>query len=991
MKSHNIVFFVFFIIIPLSCSFCLADANLSSAPLAGHAQSKVNFSPKAEYIAGDMVVKFKPSIIRGNPAIVDGIAKTSKESVNNIFKQLKVKSMKKIFMNTEQPFEDIYHLQYAQSKSIIDALNMLADDENVEWIEPNYISYTSLMPNDYNPSQQWGLARIKSDLSWDITQGNSNIVIAIVDTGIDYNHSDLSANIWHNSDEIPGNGLDDDNNGFIDDDIGWDFVSPTIGGVPGEDMGPRDRDPMDFHGHGTHCSGIASAVTNNGLGIAGTAWSCRIMAVRAGYAVTGGGVLQDVDSAPAIVYAADNGAHVISMSWSGSEPSNLISTAIYYAYSQGCILVAAAGNQNTSSIYYPAGYDEVIAVAASDQNDNRASFSNYGSWVDIAAPGVSIKSTLPNNKYGDWNGTSMAAPFVAGVSALMLSRDPTKTQEYVLQTLVNSGDDINWGVAPYKRLNAFKSVESVPLLRTITLNIGTGWNLISCPGDPVITSFTQLLTGTSIVPYALTWDADTGNFFATDLFEFGKGYWWAAIENTQITIQYYPRISFTMPAKTSWNIIGSVDGSVPINSITSIPPGSVLPYSLKWDAIAEKYVSSASVEPGFGYFVAAIQNATLTISYPPAPISSASVATKTPDWQGKIKLVEDGKSPVQELCFGVDTEASDGIDTMDVLMPPELDNSFVPHIAGDAIFSKSIKKRADIVTWQLKLGSVTENTKVSWDISGIPSSISLTLINGINRVDMRKDKNINLPKGEHTLILEASSMTIKDVTSLVKITNKDVSFDTVKSYLNIKMVITNIGKSPIYTPLHLVITNLAAGVTVANADGVKKDGSPYIDFSRAIGDMLKPGDESKALSVLFSNPKNVKYTFDLRCEGRVSGDILAAPMPGLVAKHYDELHVVVPVKSHLLQNYPNPFNPETWIPYELALPSEVKVNIYDVQGRLVRMLDLGYRGMGEYFTKSGAAYWDGRNEGGETVQSGIYFYQLSAGDYHSVKKMAIVK
>jgi len=226
---------------------------------------------------------------------------------------------------------------------------------------------------------------------------------------------------------------------------------------------------------------------------------------------------------------------------------------------------------------------------------------------------------------------------------------------------------------------------------------------------------------------------------------------------------------------------------------------------------------------------------------------------------------------------------------------------------------------------------------------------------------------------------------------MVKIANKDVSFDVVKKHLNIKMSITNTGKSAIYAPVHLVITNLPAGVTVANADGMTTDGFPYIDYSRAIGDMLKPGDESRSLPVLFSNPNNVKYSFDLRCEGKVSGDILAAPMPGMLANHYDELHVVVPAKSHLLQNYPNPFNPETWIPFELALPSEVNVSIYDIQGRLVRMLDLGYRSMGEYFTRSGAAYWDGKNESGETVQSGIYFYQLSAGDYHSVKKMVIVK
>jgi subtilisin family serine protease len=464
MKPIGYVLIVF-IGLGISSAFEVAGATTTAG--SGFINPKrINFSPDRPAVPGEILVKFKPATFKRNATQVDGsLVRSLDPAINEIFSQLQVKAMRRVFRTAQTPLADIYRLRFEAPIPLFEALKRMASDANVEWVEPNYVSFTfETAPNDPYFSQQWGLEKIQAAQAWDISQGKPSIIIAVIDTGVDYDHLDLEGNIWHNPGEIPGNRVDDDGNGYEDDYTGWDFVSVTEGGTSGEDMGPPDSDPMDFHGHGTHCAGIASAVTDNNTGVAGATWNCKIMALRAGYKDTrGDGVLPDSDTAAALHYAADNGAHVISMSW-GGDGSSTLSSAIDYAYNAGCVLVAAAGNDDDDLREYPAAYFGVIAVAASGKNDDRVSFSNYGSWVDIAAPGTDIHSTtyhnaVHNDTYGSLAGTSMAAPFVAGVAGLILSQDPTLTADTVTQRLLDSADDISWDVAgPAKRLNAYKAL-----------------------------------------------------------------------------------------------------------------------------------------------------------------------------------------------------------------------------------------------------------------------------------------------------------------------------------------------------------------------------------------------------------------------------------------------------------------------------------------------------------------------------------------------------
>ena len=301
-----------------------------------------------------------------------------------------------------------------QEESTVAALLRRAD---VVSAEPEYFVHIAATPNDPNYGSQWNMDKIRAPLAWDLSTGNSETIIAILDTGVDLNHPDLQGNLWQNFGEIPGNGIDDDGNGFVDDRWGWDVYN-------------NDPTPQDDHGHGTHVAGIAGAVGNNGLGVTGVMWRCRIMPVKVlNYA--GSGSYAGV--AEGAYYAVQNGARVVNMSLAGSDYSQVLQDAITDLYLRyGVVFVAAAGNcanggplcGAVNPIMYPASMERVISVASTDSGDQRASTSEYNHFVDMAAPGQSVYSTGLGGGYRYMSGTSMASPHVAGLAALIRSLRP---------------------------------------------------------------------------------------------------------------------------------------------------------------------------------------------------------------------------------------------------------------------------------------------------------------------------------------------------------------------------------------------------------------------------------------------------------------------------------------------------------------------------------------------------------------------------------------
>lgn len=309
----------------------------------------------------------------------------------------------------------------------------------------------AVTPNDPSFSHQYAHQRMQSEAAWGVSTGSADVKVAIVDTGVNYNHPDLFANIAVNSGEVMANGLDDDGNGYIDDVYGYDFSA-------------ADADPVDENGHGSHCAGIVGAVGGNSVGIVGVNWQVGIVPVRV---LDADGSGTNADVAAGIRYAVERGASVISLSLGGSDKSATIDDAIDYARSRGVLVVAAAGNDSSNNDRYPvypasSGLDNVMSVAASTQHDTLADFSNYGvSSVDVAAPGDEILSTWLGSAYQYLGGTSMATPHVAALAGLLKATNGALTYtdlKGIIMSSVDKVSSLHGKVLSQGRINAYNAV-----------------------------------------------------------------------------------------------------------------------------------------------------------------------------------------------------------------------------------------------------------------------------------------------------------------------------------------------------------------------------------------------------------------------------------------------------------------------------------------------------------------------------------------------------
>lgn len=475
LKSRRI--FIYALVIALISIFCLSI----SASLIGKISTKnkvlsrahITFKPSGSYVAGELIVRFREGFIPEELAslekenlknetnifgkIINTYNNTERnilgylrpkeqlDQINNVLKKLGVISYEKLYNSKEKSLKGFYVLHLQEGSSLPDIQLKLSSAPFLYSSEANDIATIEATPNDPNFSQLWGMQKVQAPLAWDITIGSSQILVAVVDTGADFNHPDLSANL------VPG----------------YNFISNTS--LAQDDLG-----------HGTHVSGTVGAVGNNNIGVVGINWNVRIMPIKVCAPIS----IPPYNSCPTgattqgVVYAADNGAKVINMSLGGRascQAGSAYGSAISYAISKGAIVVVAAGNDGADAQgYSPAGCPGTLTVGASTQNDARAGFSNYGSVVGIASPGTAITSTYPTGNvsmscknppgslsYCTLQGTSMASPLVAGAAALLLSVNPNLTPDQVENCLVQNGDPITTdrpigGV----RLNIFKALQA---------------------------------------------------------------------------------------------------------------------------------------------------------------------------------------------------------------------------------------------------------------------------------------------------------------------------------------------------------------------------------------------------------------------------------------------------------------------------------------------------------------------------------------------------
>lgn len=356
---------------------------------------------------------------------------------------------------------DMEHVRL-RGMSTEEALRRFSRDPAIEYVEPNYEITLDAIPNDPRFPELYGMrntgqtggtagADIKAANAWDVFTGDPNIKIGIIDTGVDYNHPDLAANVWTNPGEIPGNSIDDDLNGYVDDVHGYDFVN-------------NDGDPFDDNGHGSHVAGTIAGVGNNNVGVTGVNWQAKVIGIKF---LSASGSGSTAGAISGVNYAITVGCKLTSNSWGGGGFSQALLDAINAAGAAGQLFVAASGNSSANTDlnpHYPSAYNSpyIISVAATDHNDNLASFSNYGATtVDLAAPGVNILSCQPGGGYQMLSGTSMATPHVSGVVALAMGRFPSATNLFIKQLILNAADpkpQLAGKVLTGARLNAFLAI-----------------------------------------------------------------------------------------------------------------------------------------------------------------------------------------------------------------------------------------------------------------------------------------------------------------------------------------------------------------------------------------------------------------------------------------------------------------------------------------------------------------------------------------------------
>jgi len=449
-------------------------------PLQVNKKANVN-KPGYQVMPGQIRIKFKPFVATLDMA-PEGSSTTGIFSLDNKLIKNGVTSIKKSFIHnpTKDRFDNsgisrIHTLHFSTDKDVLSVAREFAQSDLIEYAEPIPVYYLDTTPNDPQFSQQDHLPQIKAPEAWDVVQGDSKVIIAILDSGTDWEHPDLRDNIWSNEAEMNGTpGVDDDGNGFVDDFHGWDFAN--------KDNNPTNQ-PSNIHPyqHGTVTAGLASARTNNSQMVSGVAWNCTIMPLKHG--------MDNVDNAIykwelGAVYAVENGAHIINASFGGFHPPfQADQDVINYAFENGVLFVASAGNVLTSGMHYPSAYDHVLGVTWVYPNDAIAWSATYGVAVDVAAPGVELLSLLPGNQTTRMSGSSSAAPVVAGLAGLIKSQHPDWGPYQIARQIVLTADNIDHINPAYAgelgsgRINAFRAVSDVnppeisPKIKTLKLTI----------------------------------------------------------------------------------------------------------------------------------------------------------------------------------------------------------------------------------------------------------------------------------------------------------------------------------------------------------------------------------------------------------------------------------------------------------------------------------------------------------------------------------------
>jgi subtilisin family serine protease len=911
------------------------------------------------YLSNTVVVKYKSSAGLGKQSA--GLS-TAVANMMQPYGLTAAKPLLSVETKHKSTINNIVVIEYSSDIDPVQLSSKLKTLDEIEWAEPRYLRQVNYTPNDSLMSRQYALAKINAAGAWDISMGDTSIIIGIVDTGVDWDHPDLAANIWINKNEIPGNGIDDDNNGYIDDVRGWDFGGLT---------GTPDNNPMeDAPYHGTHVAGIASAVTNNGKGVASIGYNCKIMAVK-----TAQDNLKNSEGQPyitygdeGIVYAVDNGARIINCSYGGSGYSALDQEMVNYAVQNNVLIVAAAGNDNSSDIHYPSGYNGVLSVAATDANDKRASYSNYGVSVDVSAPGSDIYSTWQNNTYKSLPGTSMASPLAAGLAGLVASVFPSYTPAQIAEQIRVNTDNIDSKNPSYikmigtGRINAYKALSNTNSIavRAVDYTIsdeapGGNANGIPEAGETITieVKFMNYLNPTS----GLTVNLQSMNNNAV-------------VKNG----------TFTAGTVAPLDSFDNASSRFTVYLPDTVAKDAELLFSLNYTdgSYSDFQLFKSIANPTYG--TQSGNNITLTLT------SNGAIGFNDypENLQGKGFHYLDGDNTIFEgaLILGTaankisdaarDNTGSERKHDFSVIEPLQL------NIPGEIADQQGIAVFNDDNAGTNKLGVTVTMESYSFNSEADKNYILL-------KYSIANNSGADINNMYAGLFFDWDMVNGKG-------DNDVTAFDKTGRF---GYVFHKGGNPDNYVGSALVSSDLYGFYGVSN-DGSDSSFSIYDGFSDlekwnaisggVVKDSAGPGDISNVTSEgPFNIPAGAVHRTVFAIGAAPDLEQLRTSFASARAKISIISGVsdnkIVPLTYSLEQNYPNPFNPNTTISFRLAEKGTTTLKVYDILGKEISTLVNEELGAGEHKVIFNAANY----------ASGVYFYRINSGTFTQSRKMILLK
>jgi serine protease len=855
----------------------------------------------------------------------------------------------------------IFDVRLAAGTDPWKAAAILYDDPDVEWAEPVFGRPVRYAPNDPFRVYQWYLDKIRAGAAWDLGRDASSVLIGIVDTGVRLSHPDLAAAVWTNPGEIPDNGADDDGNGFIDDTSGWDFGDSDNDPNP---SGITDQDGFPIGWHGTAVAAAAGAVADNGTGMAGTAFRTRLLAVK-------GSRNDDPDQSiyegySGIVYAADMGAGVINCSWGGPVVSFAEEAAVAYAVGRGVLVVASAGNDGLADPFYPASLPGVLSVAATGEDDFLAGFSNYGPFVDLSAPGVSIYTAYGADGYAFWDGTSFSAPIVSGVAALVRAAHPAWTGFQAGEQLRVTSDRLDVAdpdIAVAGRLNAYRAMtESRPSLRieNAVFSEGEGANGDGelNRGERVVCTFTVrnhlAASGPVRLLVGVVNGAEAIENYSTDLPPLASGETWTnASAPLVIQILESARIGQRIVLYAFFEPAGSYDlDHMAFHVSYAAETIAAENVRLTVSSVGRIGFADGNHEFGEGFVFGSEGN----LLFEGALMTALSPDSVSDVARGPGDIAENDFDPVFGREFSLEIPGADA-------------DQQGTAVFSDAGAAPSLRVGVEQTAYAFDGGADADYILLNCRFFSLDGAPIRRLYAGLFMdwdVEGQADAGSDLGRFDENRNLAAVYEPLSGVHGGLRLFNGGLP---VNYKLNRNYRETNFGADG-YTDLGKW-EDLSGGIRNSVPAGTG-------DYSHVLGVGpfdIAAGDTVRIGYAVIGGSDWAGFQASADAAERKWNSITSVDSP-------DEIE---PAVFGLEPAYPNPFNGETVIRFSLAKQGPVRLSVTDVTGRPVAVLVDGIRAAGRC-----EARWNGLSSG-VPVSSGVYIARLTSGSHVQTRKLLLVR